>query len=274
MAGMGDALSWGWEHRKEIIEQLKKVYAWFQGPGHGKHKGRILILGPGGTGKTTFARLLCGEYDWLVDPPGQYDESIEIEHYTLKGKPPVGIVVPPGQEHRREATWSELFAELAAGKFRGIVLLGAYGYHTLGQISYKHHRLFRGKREQFLADRRQEELQVLQQLGPHLRINSGKLWFLTVVTKQDLWWPERVRVEEHYQRGAYGQQMQGIVEQMSRQHFRHETVFASLVISNFKTGKGEQLQPNAEGYDQALQTQSLRRLLETANALKNGEMGK
>ena len=30
-------------------------------------------------------------------------------------------------------------------------------------------------------------------------------WILTVVTKADLWWPERARAEKHYVEGAYAE---------------------------------------------------------------------
>ena len=61
--------------------------------------------------------------------------------------------------------------------------------------------------------------------------------------------------------------------QRSAQQFRHEPVFASLVISNFATGAAEQLKPNAAGYDQKLQVESLRRLYETVDALRKWEAG-
>lgn len=143
-------LPWVWENREEVRRQLDRVFSWFRGAAK-KQKPGILIVGPGGSGKTTLAKLLAGDYDLLFDATGPYEESIGIGHYSLKDAPGVEIVVPPGQQRRREATWSELHAEIAAGKYRGIILLGSHGFQSLGNISFKDHHLYGGSKDRFLA---------------------------------------------------------------------------------------------------------------------------
>jgi hypothetical protein len=208
---------------------------------------------------------------------GRYDESIGIERYTLADAPNVEIVVPPGQKHRREATWSDLHSDIAAGKYRGVILVSAYGYHSLGDISFKDHKLFKGNTNSFLKalwkSNRQDEVAILRQLRPHLKVNPGKLWFVSLIAKQDLWWPNRSEVEQYYRKGDYGKEIRGIVNSKPSD-IRHEFALVSLVIGNLITKRDELLKANAEGYDYRLQIQSLRRLFETVDALKNWESEK
>jgi hypothetical protein len=126
-----------------------------------------------------------------MDIPGEYQESIGIERYKLDDKPEIEIVVPPGQEHRREATWVGLHNEISSGAYRRIIVLTAYGYETLG-VSFKMHELARQSPkkddfvEAYLHDRRDAELRILQELAPHILANRQKLWLMTVISKQDL----------------------------------------------------------------------------------------
>jgi hypothetical protein len=213
--------------------------------------------------------------DLLLDIPGEYDESIGIEHYTLPDAPGVEVVVPPGQHQRREATGADLLAGIAAGKYRGIVLVVSYGHQSFSLPSYKDHPLYANSKDEFLRqyleDRRNDELTVLRQLAPHLRVSKGKLWLLTLVAKQDLWWPSRSEVDAYYRTGAYGAEIPALQNQQDRRSFRHELTLASLVISNFVTRNGERLKPNVEGYDHREHARSLRRLFETVDALRKWE---
>lgn len=113
---------------------------------------------------------------------------------------------------------------------------------------------------------------MLRELIPHAIASRGKLWMMTLVAKEDLWWPERNAVRKHYLDGEYAAEVNAITQQRGAQRFRHETVFASLVIANFLTGAQELLRPNAAGYDQNLQIESLRRLFEMIEALRQWEV--
>jgi hypothetical protein len=266
--------TWSWDHKAEIGRKLGNLFAWFRG-GNRAEKGTpgILVIGPGGVGKTTLGRVLSGG---LADSLGRYDESLNVERFPLEDNPGVEIVVPPGQLHRRESTWQEVRNDICAGKFRGIIVVLAYGYHSLGYRSYKEHRLYQGNKRRFLDaylnDRRTDELNVLRQLIPSASVSPGKLWMLTLVTKQDLWWPKREEVARHYREGSYAVEIERLSAQRDLREFRHEFAFASLVIGNFQTGRGEMLQKNVAGYDAHLQNDSERLLFETLDALKNWEV--
>ena len=144
-------------------------------------------------------------------------------------------------------------------------------------LGYKAHRLYQGDKNQFVkdfcAERRAEELDVLRQLLPHLQASRGKLWMVTLVAKQDLW-GDRGKVEHYYREGEHGTEIQKIAGQKGHQQFRHEYVFASLVIRNFLDQNGQVLKANTAGYDQQLQVESLRHLFETLDALRQWEAGR
>ena len=187
-------------------------------PGYGRtarSNQKILIIGPGGAGKSTLGKILSGEYDLLMDLPGKYEESQDPESQRLQGDPGVELVVLPGQLHRQKATWSEPLAGVGAGDYRGIIVVAPYGCDSLGPLSYKKHPLYAKNKEAFLkallAQNRAAELDVIRQLVRHAKGNKKKLWLLTLVSKQDLWWGEADKVEKHYREGEYGTALQELM---------------------------------------------------------------
>jgi hypothetical protein len=236
-----ETAKWVWEQRETIKVLLKEVYQWLRGKQDaGELPHRVLIIGAGGCGKSTLGYLLSGGPATMLDLPGSYSESLGMESYALQDDNAVELVVPPGQEHRRDFSWMDLQTDLAAGLFRGLVLVSSFGYHSLGDLSLRQHRLYHGKKREFLteylADRRNEEIRILKRLLPFLRANPKRLWVLSLITKQDLWWRQRVDVEQHYRSGPYAHAFDEMVNASDGQRFRHE-----LVINNFRTGRDELL---------------------------------
>lgn len=64
----------------------------------------ILVIGPGGVGKSTFAKLICEK---AVPNDRRYVESIGVET-TIAASMERVIVIAPGQQHRRRIIWREL----------------------------------------------------------------------------------------------------------------------------------------------------------------------
>ncbi len=271
-----EGAKWLFENRALVKEWVSQIFAWFKSGG-GENQPGILIIGPGGTGKTTLAKLLAGENP-MIDSLGKYEESLNVEEYNLEDDTKVGIVVPPGQKHRRSESWPEVCSDVAAGKYRGIIVCGSYGFHSLG-ISYKSHHLFQKlseeeKREDekgtFLQENRKEELNVLKQLFPHVAVTRNKIWLLSVITKEDLWWPESKKVQAYYLRGQFTKKLEKLVK--ANPNFRYETSFVSLIISNFiSEPDNEILSPNSAGYDFVRYISSIATLFNNVKLLKEWE---
>jgi hypothetical protein len=236
----------------------------------------ILIIGPGGTGKTTLAKLLSGQMNaWVFGDAWKYAESYAEEHYSLLDEPTVEIVVPAGQESRRAASWADVRADISGGRYSGVIVVAAFGHHTLSGLGYKSHPLYQGNKERFLeafrAAKLEDELKVIEFLWPALEDAPGKLWLFTVVTKQDLWWDRRANAEAAYLSGLWADSLRQVEAKRGGKQFRHETALVCLVPANLEDPEGEVLFRTAAGYDMSKQAESVNALLGKLSALKDWE---
>ncbi len=271
------ALAWAWKNYDSIKVRVQEVRDWFRGgaPKQNPERG-ILIIGPGGAGKTTLARIISGDFDWLTSDPWEYGESYGVEQYEMADDPGVSVVVPPGQVQRRGGTWAEHEQAIASGKYRGVILVGAFGFESLPQgIGYKDHPLFSGDvdtfRKNYLAHCREGELSVLQRIGPALKMSPKPIWLLCAVTKEDLWYARRKEFIAQYNQREYANAVESIRIARGDARFRYELLTLALVISNLKTKQGETLWKNSEGYDQRQQVEGVRRLFEVLKSLLEWE---
>jgi energy-coupling factor transporter ATP-binding protein EcfA2 len=270
------ASGWVWSNWDTIKQRMEPIFRLFQKakPSDPSERG-ILIIGPGGAGKSTLARLLSGKSNWLTDEPNKYDQSFGFEEFTLEDDTSVSLLVMPGQTLERNLMWDGIGRQILEGKFQGIVLVASFGHNSLRTASFRHHPAGSATKDEFLAQyleqQRADELRVLEQLATYARMTTRKLWFLTVVTKEDLWYPDSQTVNAHYAEGQFGTALQNLRNEKGQQLFRTEAVTASIVISHWTTTANESLVKNTAGYDHAKCVGSIRRLIECLHSLMEWE---
>jgi len=231
---------------------------------------RLGIVGAGGTGKSTLGKTLNGTH---FEMPPKYRESLAVEKYKLEDVGFSTLLVFPGQSERADFRWQPFFEQLVRGKVRGVINVVSWGYHSFPEIGYKEHKCYQEGMsiedfmEVYLHERRQVEISLLKQVVAHLKNSQGKIWMLTFVSKQDLWWDRRQEVKEYYVNGEYNELVAEIAKQKGEQNFTHEFLSASLVMQNFQTTDRVILSPTCAGYDQGLQVTNLDQLLKGILAL-------
>lgn len=236
------------------------------------------VFGAGGVGKSTIGTLILDESHRVH---GKYDESLRVEELDLDKTIPARILVAPGQSGRVDYHWPALFAAILKGEAVGIINVVAYGYHSLGIQHMAEHSEFRpgDTTESFVAryadKRREEEIILLDRLLSALQTNKNRLWMITVVNKQDLWFHDRAAVKAHYENGRYAQLVAEFAARQGGMSFQHDFVPASLTMQNLMTPSMEMLKATAEGYDLGHHHASLGFLLNTlGDALEAGKSKK
>lgn len=118
------------EASNAIHSKLRMIYSYAR---HGYV--RIAVVGVGGVGKSTLAKYLSNSKKYK-NPV--YRDSPAFERFKI-GKNIIGRYwVAPGQEHRIESYWPQLYRSISKGKVKLIINVVAYGYHSVLQnISYQ-----------------------------------------------------------------------------------------------------------------------------------------
>jgi hypothetical protein len=274
---IAEIAKWAWANRSKLRKWTDNWRTWYKSSPKSPEM-KVLIIGAGGTGKTTLAKLLSKEYDWELDPLTGYVESISRENYTVsaEAEPVIEAIVDPGQESRRSDIWPETLQSIASGDVHGIILLNCFGYHTLGVISLKQHRLYRGRKADFiknyLNDRRNEEIKILAQIAASIELATKPVWLLSIITKRDLWNRKQEDVYNHYANGRYASIVGKLVKNKPGTLFRHGLEYGSLVITNLVSGDNELLSKSMAGFQQVYCSETLvriRKVLSDLTAWRN-----
>lgn len=247
-----------------IRTQANRLYYWIK-----NGSAVIPIFGAGGVGKSILGRILGGADPLSIET--LYDQSLLIEEVPLVGNVPGQILVAPGQARYIERHWKKLFAKLVAGRSFGLVNVVSYGFHSFQKPeSFRDHDEYEkgmtAKKfiDKYTAVKRAAEIEFLKKLMDGLSAATRPFWMITLVNKQDLWWPTSLRraVRHHYEKGEYGAIIADFERFFGKQSFQHEILPASLAISNFATPAGEILKTTASGYDLPTHLQYLQTALD------------
>jgi GTPase SAR1 family protein len=247
-------------YRKQITEYIGKIGYRLK---HGNEK--IIVLGAGGVGKTTLGKVLAGQ-DLIAGE--KYQDSANTEVFSYDGKIYGTVVVAPGQERRRAFTWPELRTQISQGQVLGIVFVVAGGLNSLREIEPEEHEVYKQgmTSEEFLEKYRaynvKNETKILrEELLPCLRDCPNRIFFLTVVLKEDLWRPEQRAIMNLYAKGEFAEAIAALIPKRGENDFAYDLVSASLLIENLTTKKGAVLVNTASGFDANEQTRSVTNLL-------------
>jgi len=243
------AAAFAWKHRRTLISVGGELIQMVK-----SGRSRVLVFGMGGTGKSTLGKFLAGELndEELLKP---YQDSFAVEPYGLPGTQFGRLLVAPGQTPR-EHSWDELRAMLLNGAISGVINVVSYGYHGFQERRAWHtDPVFQAGMtvEDFmvawLAHRRSQEVAQIEKLADDLSRAPNKLWILTFVAKQDLWWDRRAEVRAFYGTGSYNDVVTRIQGVKGAHHCPHELVEGALTWRNLEDGVGAVLAKTVAGYD-------------------------
>ncbi len=253
------------EQGKNIKSFLKKLGKWIL-----DGNCNIILFGAGGTGKTTISKTLSG----IQIDDFSYHETPVIEKIGLDGDVWGNYLVAPGQERRADRYWPDLFRKLGSGKAVGIINVVSFGFHSLeiGNASFKTTNYFKGDDSDFLTDyiseRKEVELRLLRKVCDHIKTTPNKVWMITLVNKQDLWWDIRDEVRDFYLKGDYQKMINEIYDSKGRSNFIHESVSAAMFSSNFNIGN-DFSKNTVAGYDEPLRLKNYNNFIELLKGLIN-----
>lgn len=231
----------------------KRNYDWIA-----KGETQVAIFGAGGTGKTTFSKVMTSENPLLVDTT--YESNVTQKNVMFPGEVSAKLLVAPGQERYIEDVWPDLFKAMENRRSLAVINLVGFGYHHFDVDSFQAFGVYKEgmNRDDFLAayldDRREVEIDGLKAVAKGMKEVEADVWMLTVVAKQDLWWDDRERVQQHYfstKEDCYSRILQDINDDMHERNLRfsHHFIGASQALANFNGPDGLPLKLTCAGYD-------------------------
>jgi hypothetical protein len=167
-------------------------------------KRRITLLGSTGVGKTNFLNSL------KKFPPAAISyvnrTRYASDHDLKLSKRKFTLVDTPGDVGYTAARLRTLRENMTRGKI-GIINVVFYGYHEYGADL---HAVFTDgdqPKSEYLDRHRLIEIEALKEVLPLVGSRDTCDFFLTVITKSDLWWDDRLAVIPYYTLGDYANEL-------------------------------------------------------------------
>ncbi|WP_299701533.1 hypothetical protein [uncultured Tateyamaria sp.] len=239
---------------------------------------QVAIFGAGGTGKSTLGKLILSGDPSSVDPT--YDMSDHLERINLPGERSAQFLIVPGQADYQKTEWRKAYDRLNSARSLLVINVVAYGLHAVGGKSELEREaipdeFFGADREAAYATYAKDRLQTEQELHEAVlsEISGIKkpIRYLTIVTKENLWWRSYDQVRQHYG-AAYTDVLRAATAAFAKRgvEFSYSFLPVAQTHSNLVVERASEravLKSVAEGYDMALHLASVARLLDKFDEL-------
>jgi len=226
-------------------------------------KALVGIVGIGGAGKSSLARVISGKLA-LHQLPMEYDSDLSEQTTEFKNLDYLQVLTIAGQETLASRGHAKIAREIAS--LRRLVLINVVGYgysappRTITRPQFEAYLNMPGAFPElvstyFVRQRVEEQMHLarLAKTFESMKSSSSKPWaarfgFVTLILKQDLWWDEQDDVHRHYSGGEYSRALSTLESVLGGFEF-NDLLSTSLQPLNVQLSDGAILRQVCQGYD-------------------------
>lgn len=162
----------------------------------------VLMIGSTGAGKTL---LLDSLTETIRKGIPRVNRTRHMEKRNLQiANEPFAFHDIPGESIFRTCGFRQDVLRAVSQGHVGVIDVVSFGYHEYGTVAPREALTKAGlPRRRFLTDHQSYEIGESETWGPTLAALGLVDWWITAITKADLWWNDRDEVVDHYVSGAY-----------------------------------------------------------------------